>query len=118
VKNSKKFASLLATALIVGGALSPVGMATAANAVEISPMAETNCSQTITPAIVYYNVNGTEFGKCYNGTTTSFSNSKVVRIKAGAQKVVATFRELGSWTIQANTSQTFGNLTLTKLVVG
>lgn len=115
----KRSTSLLAAVVLIGTALLPVaGVSSAASAAEVAPRASTSCSQTITPATVFFNVNGREFGVCYNGTTTSFQSNPVVRIRAGAQQARATFSGVGTVTIPANTSRTFGNLTLTSLVVG
>lgn len=82
-------------------------------------MASTACNQTVTPATVYFNVNGSAFGMCYDGTTYfTAGNRTVVKITAGARKAVATFSGVGNVTVPANSTQSFNNLTITKLVVG
>lgn len=117
----KKLISLLAATALAAAALIPTaGVASAATAATVAPLASTSCSQTVTPATVYFNVNGSAFGMCYNGTTyfSGPGNTTVVKIRAGAQKAVATFAGVGNVTIPANTTTNFNNLTITKLVVG
>lgn len=111
----KKMLSVLATVILALGLSFPV--ASAAFAAEVHPMASTQCSQTITPAYVYWITGGKEFHKCYNGVT-EITLTNVTRVASGAYPTVVRISGLGDYQVPANSTVNFNLVTITRITVG